>query len=520
MRSTTQLTDTAKARTFWVWGIVVALLALTPSDPAGAADGVSEARPNIILCMADDLGWGDTGYNGREVLKTPHLDAMARGGLRLNRFYAAAPVCSPTRGSALTGRHPYRYGVFFANVGHMRPEEVTLAEVLRSVGYTTGHFGKWHLGTLSKTHRSQNRGVGKVLVEHYSPPWENGFDASFSTEAKVPTFDPMIRRRDAGNRWWEPVTDPADGVPYGTPYFENGQVASENLGGDDSRLLMDRAIAFIRNAAQKRQPFLAVIWFHAPHLPVVAGPKHTKAFAELDPYTKHYFGCVMALDEQMGRLRRELRACGVAENTMLWFCSDNGPEGNQTAPGSAGGLRGRKRSLFEGGVRVPGILEWPARVKPGRVTDVPTCTSDYYPTVVDLLEIDVPQQPLPIDGVSLVPLIDGTMTRRPRPIAFETTGMCALIDNRYKLVVIESSRHQQAGRNSRRKKSGQSPPDRKRTVMLFDLLTDPGEQQDVATEHPDILETMQSQLTTWRQSCKRSQAGDDYVSKQPAASGS
>ena len=105
-------------------------------------------KPNIILCMTDDQGWGDTGYNGHPVLKTPNLDRMAAEGLRFDRFYSGAPVCSPTRGSCLTGRHPYRYGVFFANVGHVRPEEITLAEALKTQGYATGHFGKWHLGTL------------------------------------------------------------------------------------------------------------------------------------------------------------------------------------------------------------------------------------------------------------------------------------------------------------------------------------------------------------------------------------
>jgi len=132
-------------------------------------------RPNIILCMADDLGWADPGFNGNSIIKTPSLDAMAEAGLRFTRFYSAAPVCSPTRGSCLTGRHPYRYGITFANVGHMPKEEVTLAEVLKTQGYATGHFGKWHLGTLTKTEKDSNRG-GPRGAKHYSPPWENGFD--------------------------------------------------------------------------------------------------------------------------------------------------------------------------------------------------------------------------------------------------------------------------------------------------------------------------------------------------------
>ncbi|MHC4499432.1 MAG: sulfatase-like hydrolase/transferase, partial [Planctomycetota bacterium] len=154
--------------------------------------GARLKRPNVVLVMTDDQGWGDVGYNGHPVLKTPNLDQMAEEGIRFERFYSGAPVCSPTRGSCLTGRHPFRYGIYHANVGHMKKDEITLAEVLKMQGCATGHFGKWHLGTLTKTVKESNRG-GKRGAAHYSPPWENGFDECFSTEAKVPTWDPMVR---------------------------------------------------------------------------------------------------------------------------------------------------------------------------------------------------------------------------------------------------------------------------------------------------------------------------------------
>ena len=364
--------------------------------------------PNIILCMADDLGWADPGFNGNKIIKTPNLDAMAEAGLRFTRFYSAAPVCSPTRGSCLTGRHPYRYGITFANVGHMPKEEITLAEVLKTQGYTTGHFGKWHLGTLTKTEKDSNRG-GPRGAKHYSPPWENGFDVCFSTEAKVPTWDPMKK--------------PESNENYGTYYWkEDGTKAKENLEGDDSRIIMDRVIPFVRNAAQQKKPFLTVVWFHTPHLPVIAGAKYRKMYSHYSEDEQHYYGCVTAMDEQMGRLRNQLRELGIADNTMVWFCSDNGPEGKDgkrgRTRGSAGSLRGRKRSLFEGGVRVPALLEWPARVKGGKVTDIPCCTSDYFPTVLDVLNIKIKGLPKPIDGVSLLPLIEGKMKKRPAPIAF------------------------------------------------------------------------------------------------------
>jgi arylsulfatase A-like enzyme len=437
--------------------------------PAAGSD-----YPNVILAMTDDQGWGDTGYNGHPALKTPALDAMARSGLRFNRFYSGAPVCSPTRGSAMTGRHPYRYGIFFANVGHMRPQEVTLAEALKSQGYTTGHFGKWHLGTLTKTEKDSNRG-GPGGAAHYAPPWENGFDVCFSTEAKVPT--------------WNPMKKPGSDKPYGTSYWTGPEEkAAENLAGDDSRVIMDRALPFIRDAAARGTPFLAVIWFHTPHEPVVAGQKYLSMYAGVgNEKERHYYGCLTAMDEQMGRLRAELRRLGVAHDTMLWFCADNGPE-HRKGPGSTGGLRGRKRDLFEGGIRVPGLLEWPARLTQPRATSVPCSTSDYFPTVLSALGFHVDGKPEPADGVDLMPLIDGRMTERPRPIAFESGKQMALVDNRWKLLST----------------------DKGASWMLFDLSADPAEANDVAVDHPDVVTRMTQVLEAWRASCRDSLAGEDY----------
>ncbi|MHC4566142.1 MAG: sulfatase family protein [Planctomycetota bacterium] len=427
-------------------------------------------KPNIVLCMADDLGWGDVGFNGNSIIKTPNLDAAAKAGMVFRRFYSGAPVCSPTRGSCLTGRHPFRYGIYFANVGHMPKEEITLAEALKSQGYATGHFGKWHLGTLTKKEKDSNRG-GPKGAKHYSPPWQNGFEVCFSTEAKVPTWDPMM--------------DPETNKPYGTFYWrQDGTKVTDSLRGDDSRVIMDRAVPFIRSAAARGKPFLAVIWFHTPHLPVVTGPAYRKPYSQYSEDEQHYYGCITAMDEQIGRLRAELRTLGVADNTMLWFCSDNGPEGKDgksgRSRGSAGPFRGRKRSLFEGGVRVPGLLEWPARAKAGRTTDVPCSTSDYFPTVLGVLGFKMKGQPEPVDGVSLLPLIDDKMTKRPVPIGFESSKQTSLTDNRYKIYSKDGGK----------------------TYMLFDLLEDPGENNDIAAEKPQILHSMKETLGKWRESCK------------------
>jgi arylsulfatase A-like enzyme len=193
------------------------------------------------------------------------------------------------------------------------------------------------------------------------------------------------------------------------------------------------------------------------------------------------------MDEQMGRLRDELHRLDVAENTMLWFCADNGPE-HKTGPGSAGGLRGRKRDLFEGGIRVPGLLEWPARIPRPRTTDVPCSTSDYFPTVLAALGFRMKGQPEPLDGVDLLPLIDGRMDARPRPIAFNSRGQIALVDNRWKLITR----------------------DKGKTWMLFDLAADPAEKNDVAAAHPDTASRMKETVEAWRTSCRDSLAGKDY----------
>jgi len=305
---------------------------------------------------------------------------MAAEGIRFERFYAGAPVCSPTRGSAITGRHPFRYGIVNANKGKMEAEEITLAEVLKEEGYTTGHFGKWHMGTLTTTMKDSNRGdVGKT--EHYSPPWENGFDACCSTEAKVPTWDPIymptvFEEGESKKTGWEHLKPSEATKPFGTHYWTGPEAqVTENLSGDDSRVIMDRALPFIEGAVAEDKPFFAVIWFHAPHLPVVAGPDHAEMYKEFPLHTRNFYGCISAVDDQMGRLRQTLKDLEVDQQTMLWFCSDNGPEGGSHYPGTTNQLRGRKRSLYEGGVRVPGLVVWPEKIKASRKVAMP-CTTN------------------------------------------------------------------------------------------------------------------------------------------------
>ncbi|WP_460166846.1 sulfatase family protein [Thermostilla marina] len=458
-----------------------------------ARRGSSGERPNIILMMADDLGWGDTGYNGHPVIKTPNLDQMSREGLRFDRFYAGSAVCSPTRGSCLTGRHPYRYGIPTANAGHLKAEEICLAEVLKAKGYATGHFGKWHLGTLSPDY--SGKGPGRHPELHYSTPGMNGFDEWFSTEFAVATWDPYAPENShlSKSMPWDPRA----------LYWHNGKNVEGPLTGCDSKIIMDRALPFIERAAGEKTPFFAVIWFHAPHQPVVGGPEYRAMYKDRSENEQHYYAVVTAMDEQIGRLRNKLEELGVADDTMLWFCSDNGPEGNPgpsgRSQGTAGPFRGRKRSLYEGGVRVPGLLVWPEKVRNPRVVDVPCVTSDYFPTILAAVGLEMPQD-RPYDGVNLMPLIEGKMTERPRPIAFQYGTQVSLTDNRFKLVHNLSKKRP-------RSDNGTCPFSE---WELYDLANDPSETTNVAAKYPEIVARMRETLAEWQESCRRSAEGADY----------
>jgi arylsulfatase A-like enzyme len=258
-------------------------------------------------------------------------------------------------------------------------------------------------------------------------------------------------------------------------------VATENLLGDDSRIVMDRAIPFIRENAKQQKPFFAVVWFHAPHWPVVAGNEHKELYKNLDDFHQNHFGCITALDEQVGRLRAELRELEIVDNTMLWFCSDNGPEGSvKTGCGSAGPFRGRKRDLYEGGVRVPGLLEWPGRFAEHRVISAPCSTLDYFPTILSVLGDELPpDKRLPFDGVNLLPILVGTQKLREASIGFQFKNQLAWTEDRFKLY------------------SG----DAGETWELYDLPADPAEAKDLSANHPERIAAMQKKLEAWRRSC-------------------
>jgi arylsulfatase A-like enzyme len=435
-----------------------------------AAAGREPVYPNIILMMADDLGYGDPGFNGNTLIKTPHLDALAARGVTLTHFYAGNSVCSPTRATCLTGRHHDRMGIWFANAGHLPKQEITLARVLKQKGYTTGHFGKWHLGTLSRT--TSSKGKKRRPALNYAPPWERDYDASFVTESAVRLWDPGLGKRAVHN-----------------PFYENGVALDGEdvrLRGGAARVVVDRMVPFVETAAAAGQPFFAVCWFHAPHQDVAAGPAYLARY-EGHGEAAHYYGCITEMDEQVGRIVETLEKTGATDNTLIFFCSDNGPEGK--APrgrvmGVTGGLRGRKRDLYDGGVRVPAFAVWPGRIAADTRSDVILSTLDYFPTISRIVGHTMPDA-RPIDGEDVLDILTGDRRARTKPIPFRyKSGMSALVKGHFKLLLPQHE--------------------------LYDLSRDRAEADNLADAMPERVADMKRELATIFRSIETSQSGADY----------
>ncbi|MFP6897794.1 MAG: sulfatase-like hydrolase/transferase [Roseibacillus sp.] len=454
---------------------------------------VEGARPNIVLCMADDLGWGDTGFNGHPQIVTPHLDEMAKAGVKLNRYYAGAPVCSPTRGSCLTGRNPFRYGIPGANSGHLKKEEINLAELLKEHGYATGHFGKWHLGTLSP--KWSGKGKGRKPELNYMTPGMAGFDQWFTSEFSIATYNP-----------YDPANGHCAAARQGDMrafFWHNGKPLEKPLEGCTAEMVMNKAIPFLSKAAEEKKPFFAVIWFHAPHQPVVGHPLYMKRhYADRPEAEQQYFSCITALDAQVGRLRAHLRKLGVAKETLLIFASDNGPEGNPgakgTSQGSAGKFRGRKRSLYEGGLRVPAVVVWPGTLA-ARVVKTPCVSSDYFPTIAALLGSPLAKRPY--DGIDILPILKGEQQRRESTIGFRYGRDRTLVSDRFKLV------HNAGGLKRRRSDNGKVPV---AEYELYNLVMDPFEMNNIVEEFPQVTKLMKKELAEFVTSCDASATGRDY----------
>lgn len=450
---------------------ILAALLLTPLAPLCAADA---ARPNIVLVMADDQGWGDTGYNGHPELKTPNLDALAASGLRMNRFYTAHFNCSPTRASIMTGRHPDRMGTFSPGAP-IRAQELTVAKVLQSAGYSTGHFGKWHLNGKNGDKNTKEIPGRAILASDPLSPGRMGFDEWVSADNFF-DLDPVLGR---------------NGVP-------------EKFHGDSSDVTTDEALKFIRKQAGAGKPFLAVVWFGSPHVPHEALPADKAPYAALSEKEQNYFGEIAAVDRSVGKLRAALRELKVADNTLLWYNSDNG---GHEGPKSTGNLRGQKGTLWEGGVRVPGIVEWPARIAKPFISETPCSTLDIYPTVLAATGAVAKSQIQPLDGVNLLPLFDRKTDTREKAIPFWAHGgglggHAALLEWPYKLHTNP------IGDGGKRKGKGDKAASS--AALLYDVSKDPRESTNLAAQEPERVAKMTAALEAWKASVEKSLAGADY----------
>ncbi len=342
--------------------------------------------PNVVIFLTDDQGWGDLACYGHPVIKSPNLDQFAAEGLRLTQCYAACSVCSPSRSAILTGRTPYRNGVWRwippGSQYHLRESEITLPEVLKQKGYETCHVGKWHLN-------------GKFNSDEQPQPDDHGYDHWLATQ------------NNAAPNHLNP-----------TNYVRNGEAVGQ-MEGPSSVIAANEAIAWLENRPNPQTPFFLTVWTHEPHMPIESAAEYMEPYSHLaDSQLRQHHGNITQLDDAFGKLMAAVDQMGYRDNTLVIFTSDNGPEGNGNTGrtrGSTGGLRGRKRYTHEGGIRVPGIVRWPGHVKAGSVSSEPVIGSDIFPTICDILDIPLPTDRI-IDGASFLPLLDSKPIHRTQPL--------------------------------------------------------------------------------------------------------
>lgn len=405
--------------------------------------------PNVVLILSDDLGYADTSVYGSETIPTPHLDALAAGGVRFTDAYVTAASCSPSRAGLMSGRYQQRFGFEFNTSGGaithrlsrgLDPAAVTLAEAFQQAGYATGMFGKWHLGT-----------------RDYFHPQQRGFDEFFGFLAGAHSFFPPQQT--------EPVfsTVMRDATPLIEPEYLTDAFARETV-----RFIHDH----------KQEPFFAYVPFNAVHTPLEASEKYLNRFSdEATPKQQAYNAMTSALDDAVGAIVKALQESGVEDNTLIIFLNDNGGP-IYTGVQSNGPLRLGKLFLFEGGIRVPMILNWPGVLEAGGVYRQPASSLDVFPTACAAAGIQLPSD-LKLDGVDLVPYLNGENSATPHETLFWSNGPNKAVRlGDWKLIV--------AGDHE----------------FLFDLNSDVGETKNLAQQEPEVLKRLERALNDWQSQMK------------------
>ena len=426
----------------------------------------AQTQPNVVILLADDLGYKDVGCYGGPV-KTPAIDQLARDGVRFTDFYSGCAVCSPSRATLLTGRHHIRTGVYSwindeGQNSHLLLRERTIAEILKDRGYSTAHIGKWHLGLPTK-----NR--SKPTPSHH------GFDYWFTT--------------------WNNAS-PSHKNPNN--FIRNGQAVGP-LEGYSCQLVADEAIDWLENHRHPKAPFFLNLWFHEPHAPIAAPDKIVSTYGELKDRAAVYSGTIDNTDRAISRIVEKLNQMGVGEDTLIIYASDNGSYRDDRV----GNLRGKKGSNWDGGIRVPGIFSWPAVIPKNRVEKQPAGLVDLLPTLCGLLNLEVPQDRM-IDGSDLSPLLKGKPDsfKRHQPMFWhlqKSRPIVAMRDGDFSLVAnpdyeISTSNMFQEHWIPRVKDGGY------KDFQLFDLSKDPGQKQNIASEYPELLKNLKSKLLQINQS--------------------
>lgn len=443
-----------------------------------ASAGMSETtQTSFLQILTDDQGWGDLQSYGHVFIETPNIDKLAAEGIKFTHCYSSAAVCSPSRASILTGRTPFRNGVYrwvpADHFCHLEKDEITLPQLLREDGYQTAHFGKWHLGSFTEE---------RIRDDSIPPRYKN---FGYSTDQNQPTMN------EYGYDYWFAtgnVARPSHKNPEN--FFLNGKAVGPTE-GFSAQIVAKELVKWLRENREEGKPFFITLWFHEPHGPIDSDPKFMARYDRKvsDPDLKQYFANVTQIDEAVGEIVAAMKAEGIYDETLIWYTSDNGPEGDTEygSPskktnswrnryrGSSGGLRGRKRHTHEGGIRVPGIISWPAGLKrngiqPGGVCDTPIIGSDIFPTFLEIAGIALPQN-VKLDSCSILPILENKPFQRAKPLYWRNNSKhfrIALRDGDWKII----------GTSDRTE------------FELFNLVSDPRETSDQSAHQPEIFERL------------------------------
>lgn len=425
-------------------------------------------RPNFVVFMTDDQGYGDLSCMGNTDFRTPNIDAVAEQGARFTNWYSGSPVCSPSRASLLTGRYPGNAGVRAILAGHRKAtgltsQAPTIASAVKELGYQTAIVGKWHLG-----------------LQEQSRPNQNGFDYFYGFMAGCIDYYSHIFYWSMADGKTDPTHDLWENDHE---FYDNGKYFTE--------MVTDKAVEKIRQMNREEEPFFLYVAYNAPHYPMHAPRKYLDRFPELPADRRIMAAMLSAVDDGVGQIVDELKRQGILEDTVIFFQSDNGPSresrnwmdgrGDPYYGGLPGGLKGHKFSLFEGGIRVPGIFCWPGHIPGGQVIDEPCAAMDVFPTLLTMAGGDPSKYEL--DGMDIS---DVLMHRAPSPheeLYWEMEQQTAIRQGKYKLVLngqlVESE-------------PAQAP------VFLSDLSVDPGETVNLAEKMPELTQELTRKATAWR----------------------